>query len=318
MAHANARLNVFGRRLLVERVAAGHRPGEVAKQLGVSRATVYKWLRRFGSEGLSGLVDRSSRPHRSPRRVPAGQVARIVALRDTEQVGARELATLLGVPASTIGAVLRRARVPHLAQIDRISGEAIRGRRHSQIRYEHDRPGSLLHVDVKKLGKVPPGGGWRVHGRSEAVRGRGLGWDYVHVAVDDHSRIAYAEVLPDERATTCAGFLHRACHWLHQQHGVTVRRVLTDNAKAYRVGGDWAAVCAALQIKRRFIKPGCPWTNGKAERFNRTLQNRWAYRQPWTSNNQRTAALDEFLTFYNTVRRHDSLGGNTPISRLTP
>lgn len=323
MAHANARLNVFGRRILVERVLAGQQPGEVAKQLGVSRTTVYKWLRRFRVEGLAGLADRSSRPHRSPRRVPAELVARIVTCRRAEQVGARELAILLGVPASTIGAVLRRAQVPHLAQIDRITGEPVRGRRHSQIRYEHDRPGSLLHVDVKKLGKVPPGGGWRVHGRSEQVRGRkingrGLGWDYVHVAVDDYSRVAYAEVLPDERATTCAAFLHRACWWLRQQHGVTVRRVLTDNAKAYRVGADWAAVCAGLQIKRRFIKPGCPWTNGKAERFNRTLQNRWAYRQPWVSNDQRTAALDDFLTFYNTVRRHDSLGGHTPISRLTP
>jgi transposase InsO family protein len=318
VAHANARLNVFGRRTLVERVAAGHRPGEVAKQLGVSRTTVYKWVRRFRVEGPAGLADRSSRPHRSPRQVPAELAARIVALRGDEHVGARELAVLLGVPASTIGAVLRRGQVPHLAEIDRITGEPVRGRRHSQIRYEHDRPGSLLHVDVKKLGKVPPGGGWRVHGRSEAVRGRGLGWDYVHVAVDDHSRLAYAEVLPDERVTTCAGFLHRACQWLRQQHGVTVRRVLTDNAKAYRVGGDWAAVCGALQIKRRFIKPGCPWTNGKAERFNRTLQNRWAYRQPWTTNDQRTAALDDFLTFYNTARGHDSLGGNTPISRLTP
>jgi transposase InsO family protein len=170
--------------------------------------------------------------------------------------------------------VLRRAQVSHLTEVDRLTGERIRGQRHSEIRYQHDRPGSLLHVDVKKLGKVPPGGGGRVHGRSEAVRGRGLGWDYVHVAVDNHTRIAYAEVLPDERATTCAAFLHRACAWLHQQHGVTVRRVLTDNAKAYRVGGNWAAVCAALQIKRRFIKPCCPWTNGKAERFNRTLQNR--------------------------------------------
>jgi transposase InsO family protein len=318
VAHANARLNVFGRRTLVERVLAGHKPGEVAKQLNVSRATVYKWVRRFRAEGLTGLADRSSRPHRSPRQVPPELAARIVARRRAEHVGARELATLLGVPASTIGAVLRRAQVPHLAEVDRITGEPVRGRRHSEIRYEHDRPGSLLHVDVKKLGKVPPGGGWRVHGRSEAVRGRGLGWDYVHVAVDDHSRIAYAEVLPDERATTCAGFLHRACTWLRQQHGVTVRRVLTDNAKAYRVGTDWAAVCTALQIKRRFIKPGCPWTNGKAERFNRTLQNRWAYRHAWTTNQQRTTALDDFLTFYNTARGHDSLEGHTPISRLTP
>lgn len=316
MSHANARLNVFGRRLLVERVLAGHRPAEVAKQLGVSRATVYKWVRRFRAEGLEGLVDRSSRPHRSPRQVPTGLAERIVARRLAEHVGARELSALLGVPASTIGAVLRRAGVPHLAHLDRLTGELVRGRRHSDLRYEHDRPGSLLHVDVKKLGKIPPGGGWRVHGRRAQVRGRGLGWDYVHVAVDDHTRLAYAEVLPDERATTCAQFLHRACQWFHDQHGITVRRVLTDNAKSYRVGTDWAAVCSALQLKRRYTKPGCPWTNGKAERFNRTLQNRWAYRTPWTSNDERTAALAEFLIFYNTVRGHDSLGGNTPLNRL--
>ena len=179
MAHANARLNVFGRRTLVERVLAGQQPGEVAKQLGVSRTTVYKWLRRFRVEGLAGLADRSSRPHRSPRRVPAELVARIVTRRRDEQVGARELAILLGVPASTIGAVLRRAQVPHLAQIDRITGEPVRSRRHSQIRYEHDRPGSLLHVDVKKLGKVPPVAGGGCTGevsRSAGARSTGVGW----------------------------------------------------------------------------------------------------------------------------------------------
>ena len=154
-----------------------------------------------------------------------------------------------------------------------------------------------------------------MHGRKEEHRGRGLGWDYVHVAVDDHTRLAYAEVLPNERALTCAGFLHRAWLWF-REHGVTIRRVLTDNAKAYRIAKDWIAVCQALQIKRRFIKPGCPWTNGKAERFNRTLQNRWAYRTPWTCNDDRTAALADFLIFYNTVRGHDSLGGATPTSRL--
>jgi transposase InsO family protein len=315
VSHANARLNVFGRRTLVERVLAGHKPGEVAKQLNVSRATVYKWVARFRAEGLAGLADRSSRPRSSPRQVPAELAERICALRVAEHVGARELSSLTGVAASTVGAVRRRASLPHLSELDRITGQIIRGRRHSELRYEHREPGSLVHIDVKKLGKIPPGGGWRVHGRSEAVRGRGLGWDYVHVAVDDHSRLAYAEVLPDERASTCAGFLHRACLWF-RRHGVTVRRVLTDNAKSYRAGADWIAVCTALQIKRRFIKPGCPWTNGKAERFNRTLQNRWAYRYAWTHNDQRTAALDTFLEHYNTVRGHDSLNGNTPISRL--
>lgn len=315
MSHRNARLTPYGRRKLVELVLAGHKPSEVAKQFHVSRTSVYKWVRRFRAEGEAGLVDRSSRPRTSPRQVSVELTQQIVAARVAEHVGARELSLLLGVPASTVGAVLRRAGLPHLSQVDRVTGELLRGRRHSDLRYEHDRPGSMLHVDVKKLGRIPPGGGHRAHGRSLDVRGRGEGWDYVHVAVDDHSRLAYAEVLPDERATTCAGFLHRAVAWF-RQHGVVVRRVLTDNAKSYRTSHDWAAVCTALQIKRRFIKPGRPWTNGKAERFNRTLQDRWAYRQVWTSNDDRTDALADFLIFYNTVRGHDSLGGQPPISRI--
>jgi transposase InsO family protein len=315
VSHRNARLTSYGRRKLVEQVLAGHKPGEVAKQFHVSRTSVYKWVRRFRAEGEAGLTDRSSRPHRSPRQVSVELTAHIIAARVAEHVGARELAVLTGVPASTIGAVLRRAAMPHLAQVDRVTGELLRSRRHSGLRYEHDRPGSMLHVDVKKLGRIPPGGGHRAHGRSEDVRGRGKGWDCVHVAVDDHSRLAYAEVLGDEKAATCAAFLHRAVLWF-RQHGVVVRRVLTDNAKVYRTSRDWAAVCTALQIKRRFIKPGCPWTNGKAERFNRTLQDRWAYRQIWTSNDQRTAALADFLIFYNTARGHTALGGKPPISRI--
>ena len=315
MSHRNARLTPFGRRKLVEMVLAGHKPGEVAKQFHVSRTSVYKWVRRWKAEGQAGLLDRSSRPLSSPHRTSLELTGTIIAARVAEHVGARELAALTGVAASTVGAVLRRAGMPHLADVDRVTGELLRGRRHSARRYEHDRPGSLLHIDVKKLGRIPPGGGHRAHGRGGQVRGRGYGWDYVHVAVDDHSRLAYAEVLPDEQAASCAAFLHRAVAWF-ASHGVRIRRVLTDNAKSYRISTDWAAVCVALQIKRRFIRPGCPWTNGKAERFNRTLQDRWAYRQIWNSNDQRTAALADFLIFYNTVRGHDSLKGSTPISRL--
>ena len=162
---------------------------------------------------------------------------------------------------------------------------------------------------------MPAGGGWRVHGRSEEVRGRGAGWDYVHVAIDDHTRLAYAEVLPDERASTCAGFLTRATTWFATR-GVIVRRVLTDNALSYRRGDAWIAACTQLGIGRRFIQPGRPWTNGKAERFNRTLQSEWAYARPWTSNDARTAALDDWLELYNTARSHSALGGRPPISRL--
>ena len=315
MAHANARTTVYARKLIVARVRAGHRPGEVAKQLGVSRQTVDKWVRRWRTEGEAGLADRSSRPHRMPRQTSPETTAQIVAARTEHHAGPVRLAAILGLAASTIGAVLTRAGLPRLAEVDRLTGELLRGRRHSDRRYEREHPGDLLHVDVKKLGRIPDGGGWRVHGRCEAVRGRGLGWDYVHVAIDDHSRLAYAEVLPDERAATCAGFLTRAAAWFAAR-GVTVARVLTDNAKSYRVGAAWIAACAQLGIARRFIQPGRPWTNGKAERFNRTLQTEWAYATAWTCNPERTAALDSWLTHYNTARSHSALGGRPPISRL--
>jgi transposase InsO family protein len=315
VAHANARTTVFARKLIVDRVLAGHKPGEVAKQLGVSRQTVYKWVRRWRAEGETGLVDRSSRPHRMPRKTSPERAAEIIAARREHHAGPLRLAAILGLAASTIGAVLARAGMPRLADVDRLTGELLRGRRHSDRRYEREHPGDLLHVDVKKLGRVPDGGGWRVHGRSEEVRGRGHGWDYVHVAIDDHTRLAYAEVLGDEKATTCAGFLRRAAGWFAAR-GVVVRRVLTDNAKSYRVGKAWITACEQLGIARRFTKPRRPWTNGKAERFNRTLQTEWAYATAWIGNAQRTAALDSWLTHYNTARSHSALGGHPPVSRL--
>ena len=316
MAHANARLTVHGRLLLVRRVLSGHKPGEVAKQLGVSRQTVYKWVRRYLAEGLAGLADRSSRPHMSPRALSAETTARIVSLRLALHAGPIRIAAALGLVASTVGAVIRREGLPHLADLDRITGEVIRASRRSNVRYEHREPGSLLHVDVKKLGRIPDGGGWRIHGQDTKLhRTSRQGWDYVHVAVDDHSRVAYVEILPDETGETCAQFLHRAAVWFRDL-GVIIRRVLTDNAWAYRRSAAWAAVCSALQIRRRFIKPGCPWTNGKAERLNRTLQTEWAYSKAWTSNADRAAALAPWVAHYNTERAHTSLEGRTPISRL--
>jgi len=316
VAHANARLTVHGRLLLVRRVLSGHKPGEVAKQLGVSRQTVYKWVRRYLAEGLAGLADRSSRPHMSPRALSAETTARIVSLRLALHAGPIRIAAALGLVASTVGAVIRREGLPHLADLDRITGEVIRASRRSNVRYEHREPGSLLHVDVKKLGRIPDGGGWRIHGQDTKLhRTSRQGWDYVHVAVDDHSRVAYVEILPDETGETCAQFLHRAAVWFRDL-GVIIRRVLTDNAWAYRRSAAWAAVCSALQIRRRFTKPGCPWTNGKAERLNRTLQTEWAYSKAWTSNADRAAALAPWVAHYNTERAHTSLEGRTPISRL--
>jgi transposase InsO family protein len=319
LPHANARTNEYGRSLAVQRYLAGHRVRDIASQLGISRTTVYKWLARFRAEGAAGLADRSSRPRRSPRRVPLAVELAVLAARVDLHVGAVQLADELALPASTIGAVLRRWAMPRLADIDRITGELLRCRA-TDARYEHPRPGDLLHVDVKKLGRIPDGGGWRLDGPVNHGQrrhdGQDVGMEYVHVAVDDHSRVAYAEILPDEKARTCAEFLHRAAQWFHHTHGVTIRRVLTDNAWAYRKGVDWAAVCSALHIKRRFIKPGCPWTNGKAERFNRTLLTEWAYAQPWLSTTERAAGFDAFLHRYNTRRRHTALGRRPPISRL--
>jgi transposase InsO family protein len=319
MAHANARTNLFARRLMVERVAAGWPAAHVAEQLGVSRATVYKWLRRHAEAGEAGLADRSSRPRRMPARTPKRVEQRVLAARRRRQRGAVVLAAELDMNPSTVGRILKRHDVPRLATIDPITGERVRSSRRSQNRYEHREPGGLIHVDVKKLGRIPQGGGWRLHGRDRSrlrhhkvVK---IGYDYVHTAIDDHTRLAYSEALADEKDPTCAAFLHRALAWF-ATHGIRVRRVLTDNALVYRKGTDWGWVCSAWQLKRRFTKPGCPWTNGKAERFNRTLLNEWAYARPWTSNHLRRHGLDRFLHHYNTRRGHSALGGRPPISRL--
>ena len=221
-----------------------------------------------------------------------------------------------------MGRILARHQVPHLAAVDPITDERVRSSPRSANRYEHTLPGAMIHVDVKKLGRIPVGGGWRLHGRDTAnsVANRHkktkIGYDHVHTAIDDHTRLAYSEVLSDEKDTTCAAFLHRALAWF-AAHNIRVRRVLTDNAMVYRHGTDWGWVCSAWQLKRRFTKPGCPWTNGKAERFNRTLLTEWAYARPWTNNTLRRRGLDRFLHRYNTRRGHSALGGRPPISRLT-
>lgn len=320
MAHASARTNLFARRLMVERVAAGWPAAHVAEQLGVSRATVHKWLRRHAEGGDAALVDRSSRPIRMPARTPTRVEKRVLAARRRRQRGAVVLAADLGLNPSTVGRILARHHVPDLAAVDPITGDPVRCSRRSANRYEHPTPGAMIHVDVKKLGRIPPGGGWRLRGREATVAHKHkrikTGYDYVHTAIDDHTRLAYSEIHADEKDATCAGFLHRALAWF-AGHGVVVRRLLTDNALVYRHGTDWGWVCTAWQLKRRFTKPGCPWTNGKAERFNRTLLTEWAYAHPWTSNNLRRRGLDRFLHHYNTRRGHSALGGHPPISRLT-
>lgn len=322
MSHANARTNLFARRLIVERVAAGWPPAHVAEQLGISRSTVYKWLRRYDQGGQSALADRSSRPLRMPRRTPQRVEQQVLAARRRRKRGAVVLAAELGLNPSTVGRILARFEVPPLSAIDPITGEELRSSRRSPNRYEHPTPGAMVHIDVKKLGRIPLGGGWRLHGRDAAVcvanrnKRNPIGYDYVHTAIDDYTRLAYSEVLPDEKDPTCAEFLHRAMTWFAAR-GVRVHRILTDNAMVYRRGTHWAATCSAWGLQRRFTKPGCPWTNGKAERFNRTLLNEWAYARPWTSNSHRKRGLDRFLRHYNTQRGHSALGGRPPISRLT-
>ena len=215
MAHANARTNVFARRLMVERVAAGWPAARVAEQLGVSRATVHKWLRRHAAGGDAALADRSSRPVRMPNRISGTVERKVLAARRRRKRGAVVLAAELGMNPSTVGRILARYDVPQLATIDPITGQRVRSARRPANRYEHPLPGAMIHVDVKKLGRIPAGGGWRLHGRQAAVsvanrhKKTKIGYDYVHAAIDDHTRLAYSEVLPDEKDTTCAGFLHR-------------------------------------------------------------------------------------------------------------
>lgn len=315
MSHGNARLTPHGRRLLVKRVRVDGRPvAHVAKEMGISRQCAHRWVARFDAEGVAGLWDRSSRPRSSPNATPAELVARVLACRDTQRVGRDEVARRTGVPARTVSRILARHHRPPLAWLDPTTGQLIRASRSTALRYERDAPGDLIHVDVKKLGRIPDGGGWRAHGRSEGVRGRGIGFDYVHAAVDDHSRMAYAEVLPDEKGVTAAGFLLRAAQYF-AGHGIQVREVITDNAFAYRHSVAFQDAVGVLGAKQRFIKPHCPWQNGKVERFNRTLQAEWAYRQPFASNTERAAALDPWLEHYNTGRAHTALGGHPPISR---
>ncbi|WP_434993093.1 IS481 family transposase [Arthrobacter sp. Ld5] len=317
MSHVNARLTVHGRRLLVDRVAAGRPVAHIAAELGVSRQTAYRWVRRFHLEGPAGLQDRSSRPLHSPGRTSPDREQAVLDARHRLRFGPLRIAAATGVPARTVTRILHRHHVPRLADCDPLTGTPIRASRATSTRYERDRPGDLVHLDVKKLGRIPDGGGWRAHGRSEQVRSRGIGYDFVHVAIDDHTRLGYAEVLPDEKGLTAAGFLTRAAAYLNT-HGIDrIERVITDNAFAYRNSAAFKQAVADLGAVQRFIRPHCPWTNGKAERFNRTLQTEWAYRQVFTSSAHRQAALAPWLEHYNTERIHTGIG-TTPITRVSP
>ena len=318
MSHANAHLTVRGRLLIIHRREAGWAQAHIAAAMGCSRKTVRYWLARFAAEGLPGLHDRSTRPRTSPSRLPAAAESVIVQLRTSERLGRDEIAARTGIAPRTVSRVLRRRGLPPLSALDPITGEVIRSSKQTSVRYERELPGELAHMDVKKLGRIPDGGGWKAHGRamgSTAARRRApVGYDYVHSLVDDCTRLAYSEVLHDEKGATCAAFLARALDYF-AAHGIThVQRLMTDNAWAYRY--SLREICAARGIRQVFIRPHCPWQNGKVERFNRTLQTEWAYRHAFASNDERAAALDPWLEYYNNRRRHSALGGQPPISRL--
>jgi transposase InsO family protein len=322
VSHRNARLTFHGRRLLVSRVASGMPVAHVAKAMGISRQCAHRWVARFAAEGEAGLHDRSSRPRRCPTRTAPAVEQAVLRLRRAERRGQDWLGPELGVPARTVSRVLRRHQVPFLRECDPLTGELIRSSKTTAVRYERDRPGELVHMDVKKVGRIPDGGGWKAHGRqmgsSSAARKARIGYDYVHSLVDDHSRLAYSEILPDEKGPTCGKFLRRAAAYF-AEHGITrIERVITDNHFSYRRSNDVAAAIADLGATHKFIRPHCPWQNGKVERFNRTLQVEWAYREVFLSNDDRCAALAPWLEHYNTERRHTALGGLAPITRLSP
>jgi transposase InsO family protein len=305
--HANAKLTPAGRKVLVERIAAGRAVAHVADEMGISRKTAHKWWRRWQDQGDVGLKDRSSRPLRCPHRVPAKTERRIEALRRKRKLGPDRIAAIVGVPHSTVHRVLVRLGLNRLSWMDRPTGRVIR-------RIHQSRPGELVHMDVKKLGRIPKGGGWRAHSRADYHRGR-LGYGFVHSVIDGYSRVAYSEVLGDERKLTVVEFWARATAFFADR-GILVEAVLTDNGGAYR-SREFAAACAAAGIRHRRTRPYRPQTNGKVERFNRTLLDEWAYVRVYRSEQARIRALAPWLHIYNHHRCHTALGGDSPMSRVT-
>lgn len=306
--HPNAKLTPAGRLLLVQRISAGRPISHVAAEMGVARQTAARWWRRWQEEGKAGLRDRPSRPQCSPRRCSPALEKRVERLRRREKLGPVRIAYRLGLAASTVYRVLCRLGLNRLRWMDRPTGLVIR-------RYEHPHPGDLVHMDIKKLGRIPKGGGWRVHGRGNVPSSRPVGYAYIHSVVDDNSRLAYAEVLEDERAENAAAFFKRAVAWF-AAHGVDILAVLTDNGSAYR-SRLFSRICSELGINHRRTQPYTPRTNGKVERFNRTLLDEWAYVRVYRSESTRTAALDPWLHRYNHHRCHSALGGLPPIARVT-
>ena len=326
MSHANAALTPRARLRLARLVVDQGWPiARAAERYDVSWPTAKRWADRYRRLGPGGMHDASSRPHRSPRKTPAPVVRKIVHLRWKQRLGPVQIAHQVGVAPSTVHQVLVRCRISRLSHIDRVTGEPVR-------RYEHDHPGSLIHVDVKKLGNVPDGGGWRYVGRARGIRNRTLtahrtgqrnqtfhhpliGTAFIHTVLDDHSRVAYAEIRGDETQHTAAWVLRNAVAWFSAR-GVTVERVLSDNGSCYR-SHLWRQTCAELGITPKRTRPYRPQTNGKIERFHRTLADGWAFKKFYSSESARRAALPAWLHAYNHHRPHTAIGRSAPMSRLT-
>ena len=307
--HANARLTVWARREIVRRHQAGVTQAEIARQMQVSRDTVGKWWRRYQSDPDGAwFEDRSSRPFSCPHQTPPELEAQIVEQRRVRRLGPARISLVLGVPSSTVWKVLHRHGLNRLGWFDRPTGGRVR-------RYEKETPGELVHVDTKQVARIPDGGGWRIHGPAHhnlgESRRKAQGYEHVHAAVDDHSRLAYTEILPDIKGETCAGFWNRA-QTFFADHGITVQAVMTDNWAGYTSQTFQAALEGIEHVRTR---PYRPQTNGKVERFNRTLADEWAYAHPYTSEAERTQALADWTHTYNHHRGHTAIGG-PPISRV--
>jgi len=325
--HPNATLTPPGRlkmaRLVVDK---GWTLARAAERFSVSVTTARRWADRYRQFGAAGMVDRSSRPHRCAHQLPRRVERRILGLRVSRRWGPARIAYHLGMNPSTVHKVLQRYRCPRLKWTDPATGARVKWARAKVHHYLHAAPGDLVHVDIKKLGKIPEGGGWRVHGRGSAQDRRAgvardkaaragapgsRGYAYLHHAVDDHSRLAYSEIHTDERKETAVAFWRRAKEFF-ARHGIIVRAVLTDNGSCYR-SKLWAKTLTGQRIKHRRTRPYRPQTNGKVERFNRTLLEEWAYAVEYRSEAERTASYPAWLHFYNHHRGHTSLKGKSPI-----
>ncbi|GAA3367356.1 IS481-like element ISMsm9 family transposase [Streptomyces sannanensis] len=309
MPHRNAPLSETGRLRLARCVVdEGWTLRRAAERFQVSPTTAQRWAGRYLELGEAGMTDRSSRPQRSPRRTPTRTERRIIKVRVLRRWGPARIAYLLGLNPATVHRVLTRYGLARLTHLDRATGRVIR-------RYERERPGELVHVDIKKLGNIPDGGGHKTLGRQAGRKTRsGVGYSYLHNAVDDHSRLAYSEILGDEKKETAVGFWQRA-HAFFAQAGITVERVLTDNGSCYK-SHLWRNCLTEQGISHKRTRPYRPQTNGKVERFNRTLLDEWAYAQPYRSETERREAYPAWLHTYNHHRGHTALKGQPPASRV--